>query len=289
MSRPPEELVSTRNNWFQKVETVTRNRKKRWAHRVFLVEGVRSLNALLAHPEWEVEALLYADGEALSKWADDMLDHLPARYHLKFAPELMAEVSDREDTSELMALVRIPPIDDQRLEIGPNGLVVVLDRPGNPGNLGSVIRSVDAFGAAGIVITGHAVDPFDPVTIRATAGSFFNVPISRVQGRAEFAGWLESERGAGLQVLGTSARGTKSLFECDLTGRTLLVMGNETDGISAWLREQCDVLARFDMQGEASSLNLACATTAILSEAARQRSRHEPRDEPPVSGSSFIR
>ena len=267
--------VTTKNQWFQRAEVVLRNRKKRWQHRQFLVEGVRAINQLRQSPQWQVEALLYSPDERLSGWAQDLLQELSCAYHLEFARELLAELSDKEETSEVLALVNMPVIDDIPVKLSEKAVVVLLDRPSNPGNLGSIIRSCDAFGVEQIVLTGHGVDPFDPVTIRATAGAFFNVPIARLSGHETLATWLAETKARvpDLQVIGTSAKGDLPITACDFTGPTLLCLGNETMGLSTWLKEQCDTLAYIHMQGVASSLNLACATTAILFEACRQRGK----------------
>ena len=266
--------MSSRNQWFQRVVTLKTNRKKRWHHHQFVVEGVRSINQLRGNGRWQVAAILYAHNERLSGWASDVLDEVPAAHHLEVDSVLMAELSDKEDTSELIAVVDMPQVDGLQLTLGSHDVALVLDRPGNPGNLGSILRSCDAFGVrGGVVIVGHGVDPFDPVVVRASAGSFFNVAISRLQSKGDLQEWIARVKEAlpDLQVVGTSAAGTMPPWDCDFARPTILVMGNETQGLSAWLKECCDSLLRIDMQGAASSLNLACATTAFLYEAHRQR------------------
>lgn len=267
--------VTSKNQWFQRAEVIQRNRKKRWQHRQFLVEGVRAINQLRRLPQWQVEALLYSPDERLSGWAQDVLQEIPCVYHLEFGGDLLAELSDKEETSEVMALVNMPVIDDIPVKLTEKSVVVLLDRPSNPGNLGSIIRSCDAFGVDSLVLTGHGVDPFDPVTVRATAGAFFNVPLARLSSHETLATWMADAKASvpTLQVIGTSAKGELPLTACDFTGPTLLCLGNETMGLSAWLKEQCDTLAYIHMQGVASSLNLACATTAMLFEVCRQRGK----------------
>ncbi len=235
--------VTTKNQWFQRVETIQRNRKRRWQHRQFLVEGVRAINQLRQTTRWQVEALLYTPAQPLSSWAQEMLATIDCPYHLALAPELLAELSDKEETSELLALVNMPAIDDVpvRLTSKPNhkALVVLLDRPSNPGNLGSIIRSCDAFGVDHLLLTGHGVDPFDPVTIRATAGAFFNVSVVRLSGHDTLAAWFAETKASvpDLQVIGTSVKGDLPLTACDFTQPTVLCLGNETLGLSSWLKE----------------------------------------------------
>lgn len=273
--QPETIAVITKNNWFQRAEVIQRNRKKRWQHRQFFVEGVRAINQLRNSSTWQVEALLYNPSERLSGWAEDVLTEIPCRYHLELTSDLIHELSDKEDASEVMAIVNMPIIDERPVNMQEQGVVVLLDRPGNPGNLGSIIRSCDAFGVDHLVITGHGADPFDPVTIRATAGAFFHLPLTRISGNEALARWFTACRATlpDLQIIGTSAQGDQPLGSCDFTKPTILCMGNETLGLSAWLKEQCDLQAYMHMQGVASSLNLACATTAILFEICRQRGK----------------
>lgn len=267
--------VTTKNQWFQRADVIKRNRQKRWQHKQFLVEGVRAINQLRQAPAWKVEALLYTPEKRLSGWAQDVLREIECPYHLELSSTLLQELSDKEETSEVLAIVNMPEIDTDGagIDIGPNSLLVLLDRPGNPGNLGSIMRSCDAFGVDHLLLTGHGVDPFDPVTIRATAGAFFSVPLIRFTSNERLAEWLARARQMmpALQLIGTSAQGALPLTQCNFIHPTLLLFGNETMGLSSWLKEQCDALAQISMQGVASSLNLACAVTAVLFEVYRQR------------------
>lgn len=267
--------VTSKNQWFQRAEVIQRNRKKRWQHRQFLVEGVRAINQLRHSTKWQVEALIYSPEERLSGWAQDVLNEIPCASHLEFSRELLAELSDKEETSEVLALVNKPVNDDIPVALTQKSVVVLLDRPSNPGNLGSIIRSCDAFGVDHLILTGHAADPFDPVTVRATAGAFFHVPLARLSGNETLATWLAEAKATvpDLQIIGTSAQRDLPLTACDFTRPTILCLGNETMGLSVWLKEKCDTLAYMHMQGVASSLNLACATTAILFEVCRQRGK----------------
>lgn len=267
--------VSTENQWFQRVETLKNNRAKRRQLGQFFVEGVRSINQLRGNPRWRTEALLYPAGRRLSGWAMDVMAELDPPDLLEVAPPLMEKLCDREEGSELIAIVRMPERGVPPAASGPAGLAVVLDRPGNPGNLGSILRSCDAFGADALVITGHAVDLYDPLVIRASAGAFFSQPAAVLEEQAALEAWLKSLEAAstGLRILGTSAKAEKPVTDFDLAAPTVLCFGSETMGLSRRFKERCHDLATIPMRGAASSLNLACAVTAVLFEAARQRGR----------------
>jgi TrmH family RNA methyltransferase len=188
--------------------------------------------------------------------------------------DLLTELGEKdEDRPELLAVVEMPADDLGRIEVGRDFLGLVLDRPASPGNLGSIIRSADAFGAAGVVVTGHAADPYDPRSVRASTGSLFARPVVRLASPRELTAWLAAQRARGypIALAGADEGGEREVFDADLTVPTLLVMGNETAGLSTAWRERCDYLVRIPMTGSASSLNVANAATVVLYEATRQR------------------
>ncbi|WP_424185957.1 TrmH family RNA methyltransferase [Actinokineospora sp. G85] len=152
-------------------------------------------------------------------------------------------------------------------------LVVAFDRPTSPGNIGAITRSCDALGAAALVVTGHAADPYDPKSVRATTGSLFAVPTVRVGSPRDVGEWVEAVRSQGtpLTIVGTDEHGPSRITEVDLTGPTLLVIGNETKGMSTTWHALCHTTLHIPIGGAASSLNAANAATLALYEAARQR------------------
>ncbi|WP_229402505.1 TrmH family RNA methyltransferase [Micromonospora okii] len=265
--------ITTRNASFQQWQALLVNRTKRQRLGEFLVQGVRPITLALEQG-WEIRALLYPDGRNLSRWCRDLLDRAAAT-RVALAPELMHELGGKEEESpELLAVVGQPEDDLGRLPVGPKMLVVVFDRPKTPGNVGTLIRSADAFGASGVVVTGHAADPYDPKAVRASTGSLFAVPVVRVASHRDVLDWVAALRARGLsrlQIVGTDEHGDSDVADHDLTGPTLLLVGNETHGLSAGWQEASDRTVRIPIVGAASSLNAAAAGTVVLYEAARQR------------------
>jgi TrmH family RNA methyltransferase len=183
----------------------------------------------------------------------------------------MAELGDKDEPPELLLVVAQPADDLDRIDLGPRSLTVALDRLSSPGNLGTLLRSADAFGATGVAVTGHAADPYDPRCVRASTGSVFSVPVVRVPSYRDLVERVDATAPRPV-VVGTDEAGTVDVREVDLTGPVVLVVGNETTGLSSGWRERCDVLARIPMAGTASSLNAATAGSLVLYEAMRQRS-----------------
>jgi TrmH family RNA methyltransferase len=273
-------VIASRNARFQELAALLTNRAKRQRSGEFLVQGVRPITLAVEHGP--VRCLLYAHGRRLSSWARGLLDRADA---VPMDPELLAELADKPD-AELVAVAALPPDDLSRIAAGGRSecpavntagraaseearatmrTVIVLDRPSDPGNIGTVVRSADAFGASGVVVTGHAADPYDPKAVRASTGSLFAVPIVRVPAPRAVIDWARS---AGMRIIGSDEAGTVDVDACDLHG--LIVIGNETRGMSAAWFAACDEVARIPIGGAASSLNAASAATVFLYEAARK-------------------
>ncbi len=264
--------IYSENNAFQHVDTLRRKREKRGRHREFFVEGVRPINQALAYG-WTIRAFLYSRDRPLSDWAEEILAGSRAATHFELPLPLLERLSNKAEPSELLAVVAMPDDDLARIPLRDDLRVVIFDRPASPGNLGTIIRSCDAFGVDGLVITGHAVDLYDPETISATTGSLFALPAVRVPAPADLAPWFERIRRAigPFQIVGTSARADLDVADRDLTGPTILVLGNETRGLSAGFKALCDVLVTIPIGGSATSLNVASAASILLYEQDRQR------------------
>lgn len=264
---PPAQRVTTRNAAFQQWQALLSNRAKRQRAGEFIIQGVRPVTLAVEH-RWPVHTMIYDISRPLSHWARDMLAASGAR-QVAMAPELLSELGEKQDGApEIVAVAAIPPDDLSRIPEAPDLLAVAFDRPASPGNIGTLIRSADAFGAHGLIVTGHAADPYDPKSVRASTGSVFAVPVVRSNSHAEVSDWA---RARDVTIIGTDEKGDEDVADLDLTGPVVLVIGNETTGLSAAWRQACDAIARIPITGAASSLNAAGAATIVLYEAARQR------------------
>nr|WP_202489717.1 RNA methyltransferase [Streptomyces sp. SID8381] len=254
------------------MQTLLGNRAKRGRAREFLVQGVRPITMAVDHG-WTVRSLLYDADRPLSRWAEDLLRRTDAE-RVAMAPRLLGELSEKADgAAEVLAVVAMEPDDLSRIAVHDGFFGLLFDRPTQPGNIGSIVRSADAFGADGLIVTGHAADPYDPKSVRASTGSFFAVPVVRSPSHHEVVEWLAKERAQGrpVAVVGTDEDGEADVSEFDLTQPVLLLIGNETAGLSAAWRDLCDHVVSIPMTGSASSLNASNAASVVLYEARRQR------------------
>ena len=259
-------IIKKRDAEFQKLEVLKTNRAKRTHYGEFLVEGVRNINEAVKNC-WKVVSWVYPHGTTLSDWAKNYITNVPATVNLALEPNLMRDISGKSDTSELMAILEMRnlPFDI----FNNDSLIAVFDRPSNRGNLGTIIRSCDAFGIGGLIVTGHGADLYDADTITATMGSFFNVKTARAESNEQLTEWIKR---CGLNVIATTAHSEKSIYDVDFTRPSLILIGNETDGLSNFLYSISDEIATIPMAAcsSASSLNVACAASIIFCEARRQ-------------------
>ena len=156
-----------------------------------------------------------------------------------------------------------------RLELTPSSApwVMFLDAVSDPGNLGTILRSAEAMGAAGVVLGSGTVDSFNPKVVRASAGALFHVPV--VEGAT-----LAEVKALGYRVLATSSHeqaGSRRLAEADLDGAVCVVLGSEAHGVSPELTANVDGWIRIDHAGRAESLNVAMAATIVSYELTRAR------------------
>lgn len=266
--------IHKQDNFFQRAEVIKRNREKRTQHGQFLVEGVAQISIAVKHG-WTIEAFLYAADRPLSKWANELVKSAVAQELWELAPNLMAMLSDKDETSELLAIIETRKLTPTDIPVSSTDLVVVFDRPSSPGNLGSSIRSADAFGADGIIVTGHAVDIYDPFVVRGSMGAIFGLPVATATSHLDVKQWVENARAQGrdYQVIGSSGKTETLLTTQDFTRPTVLILGNETVGMSRGYWEICDAVVKIPIGGELSSLNVSCAASILMYEITRQRAR----------------
>ena len=268
-----EAKVFTKNNIFQKFEVLKTNRNKRYRYHEFFVEGVRSLNEAVRN-NWKIKSFVY-DKNNLSDWAKDMINKVNTDMNYCLTPELMKELSGKEDTSELMAVIEMREDELEQVTLSEKPFIVLFDRPSNRGNLGTMIRSCDALGVDMLIITGHAVDLYDTDVVVSAMGSFFKLPVIRISDNKALFEYIDKlkKRYTDFTTIGTTAHYEDPVYSINLTSPLMLMMGNETMGLNKTLKEYCDLLCTIPMSENsyATSFNVSCAASILMYEITRQR------------------
>lgn len=240
--------------------------KNRKASGLFIAEGLK-LVADAIEANWQVRTLVHASSVA----AQPLVQRLAATTHARggsviaVSEAVLAKISRRDNPQTVLGVFEQKTVAVDGIRPTPAGVWVALESIRDPGNLGTIVRTVDAVGAAGVILVGDTVDPFSVEAVRATMGSIFAVPLARAT-RAEFAALAKSWRGT---IVGTHLSGTTDYRAAGYRGPVLLVMGGEQAGLTPDVAALCNTLVKIPMAGKADSLNLAIATAVMLFEIRR--------------------
>ena len=254
--------ITSRSNPKIKEARSLKQRKTRADTGLFVVEGIRHV-AEAIEAGAPVEYLIYSPEMLTSPFAREMVDQQRARglpVH-SATPAVYESLSERENPAGLLAVVRqqrrrLADLDPASL---PWGVAAV--SPQDPGNVGTLIRTVDAVGASGLLLLDAGVDPYHPSAVRASLGSLFWVPVANAT-FAEFAAWSRQHR---YHVYGTSAKGSVDYQTIDRYEQpSILLLGSEREGLTPDQLALCEKVVRLPMRGRATSLNLSVAAGVLL-------------------------
>lgn len=270
--------IFSKNADYQRFEVLKHNRNKRYKYNEFFVEGVKNINSAILN-NWKIVSFIYTREKTLSDWAENILKTVKTSINYELTSQLMADLSEKNDTSELIAIVAMRADDLSKVQLSHNPLIAVFDRASNKGNLGTIIRSCDALGIDVLILTGHSVDLYDTDVIVSSMGSFFRVQVIRVTQNNQLFDFINNlrEKYSDFKAIGTTAHKQFPLYQVDLTVPSMIFIGNETEGLCNTYKENCDYMVTIPMaeQSSATSFNVACAATVLFYEAARQRAESQ--------------
>lgn len=253
----------------QHIKDVTQVREKRakFRHTAFLIEGPHLLEMAL-NAGVQIKEVFAIEEFMNTKKHQSMLKKITASV-FQVTEQILKKITDTETPQGIVAVAGYEPGTLDTLPFKATPLLVVLDAIQDPGNLGTIIRTADAAGADAVILLPGSCDAFMPKVIRATAGSFFNIPFVHAEPDT-LVDWLRKKK---IQLAVTAADAEKTVFEADLSGGIAIAFGNEAQGISDQLRKAADLFLNIPILGKAESLNVATSAAICLYEAVRQGRR----------------
>lgn len=260
-----ELITSIQNPLVKRVRSLA-DRKHRRREGAFVVQGVQPVWRAV-EAGWAIETLIVVP-ERLPESAERMVAEQRARGGrvVEFGAELAARLTDRDRPPGLFAVVRSRTSTLAELPVDADAVFVALHDVGNPGNLGTVVRTADAAGASGVILIGDTADPFAPSAVKASMGSLFAVPVAEVGDAATFLAWA---RRGGVEVLAASGYAVPTHWSVPYRAPLAVLLGSEGEGLPADIMSRADRRVRIPMVGTAESLNLAVAAGLMLYEARR--------------------
>ncbi|MGB7285704.1 MAG: RNA methyltransferase [Salaquimonas sp.] len=245
-------------------------KKNRDASGLFIAEGLK-LVADALETGWKIKTLIYSKNTLGQKGLAEIAARCRAKGAdiLEVNDKVLTAISRRDNPQTIIGVFHQSwsNVDEIAQKTKSNSdVIVALDRVRDPGNLGTILRTCDAVGVKGILLIGETTDPFSIEATRATMGSVFHVPMARMS-ESEFLEWRKTFKG---RIAGTHLEGAADYRKIDWQASpTLLLMGNEQQGLTDALAETCDDVVIIPMAGKADSLNLAIATGVMLFEIRR--------------------
>jgi TrmH family RNA methyltransferase len=255
-----KEVTSLANPIIKDIKALT-NKKSREESGTFLAEGLKLVIDAI-ELGWAIRTLVYAKGAKGKPLVEQMAARTVASggLVLEVSEKVIASITRRDNPQMVVGIFeqRWKPLRDIRPRDGETW--VALDRVRDPGNLGTIIRTVDAVGGGGVILVGECCDPYSVEAVRATMGSVFAVALARAD-EAAFAEWRKAWPGS---VAGTLLSAGTDYRSADYRAPAMILLGNEQQGLTPEMASLCDVNVKIPMRGRADSLNLSVAAGIML-------------------------
>lgn len=249
-------LITSLSNPLIKQVRSLRQKKVRQESGLFLVEGIHHVGEAL-EAKWDVESILYAPELLISSFARDLIARLGSKPQ-PVSTEVMESLADKENPQGILAMVRQKQARFSDLHSAKT--CVALVSPQDPGNVGTILRTMDAVGVDAMFLLDGGVDVYHPTVVRSSMGTIFWKPIVH----ASFADFIFWAKGKHIQLIGTSAHADVDYHTLVPRHPWVLLLGNEQKGLTIDQTKACDVTVSLPMKGRVSSLNLSVAAGVLL-------------------------
>ena len=254
---------------FQIIKSLKTNRVKRNKTREVFVEGIECIKQAVKSNA-EITRIIIRDKNDLSGCGKNIIEQNKNAKIIYMCEKLYNDLADKTEPSEMLVTVKI---NNNKIEdiTAKDPFIIVFDRPSDHGNLGSIIRSANAFNADGIFITGHGADFYEPKVIRASLGSVFFTKIILIESMVQLYEYIKHQKEKNnMEIIGTDSAGAVSLEDCNIKKPVMLIIGNEAKGLSVKLKEICDKIVSIPMNGNVNSLNVSCAASIMMWEISKK-------------------
>ena len=257
----PIRITSASNSIIKEIRRL-HDKKGRQKSKAILLEGTRLVTEALAS---EAKIRYFVLSDSFYEKSDGILSEYPDTKAFLVPDELFVRIGETKTPQGVMSAVELPDYDSSMI-LGLRRLIV-LENVQDPGNLGAIIRTADACGLDGVLLSRDSADPYNPKVIRSTMGSIFHLPVIVAPDIYEA---LEGLKRYGVKVAAADIRNAVPCWEADLSGNTAIVVGNEGSGISERMLQLADLAVMIPMPGKAESLNASAAASILLYESMRQ-------------------
>lgn len=260
------EISSKNNSLIKEIKGLYR-RKNRWANKQFIIEGIKVVKEAILN-KVNIKQIIYSEKLLSTPEGQELFQNIQFRDNVvKLTDNLFNEIADTDNPQGILAIVEFIEREFSDILNIKNPALLFLDRVQDPGNMGTIIRTGDAFNIDGIIIGEGCVDPYNPKVVRSTMGSIFRVPLYVCADSLDF---LLNFKGKDIKVLATSLDG-RLLYNENFQGGFICIIGNESRGVDPKIMSIADSAIKIPMPGKAESLNAGVAASIIMYESMRCR------------------
>lgn len=235
------------------------------------MEGLR-LCEEAANSSWPIESVLFTASFEQKPRGELLLRKLQKR-NAQLSPvkaQVLSKLSDTVTAQGIICVAKTKSLPFRDLWEKKPRVLVALDGIGDPGNLGTLIRTADAFGIGGVILSGDTVELYNPKVVRSTMGSLFHLPVFDDVDLKEAIPQLKKRR---FKIFGTDVKRGRKIQRLSPSGKVCLLIGSEAEGLGSESLQLCDDVIRIATYGKAESLNVAVAGGILLYELTKQRTR----------------
>lgn len=256
-------ITSTSNVQIKQITALLKKSKERKEQKAFVVEG-RKMFEEICQDKSRVIKTYFSDSYVKEQYSGRSLPEVPYEIVADSVFDAMAETVTPQG---VLAIVRMPEYSLQEM-IKNAGTLVLLENLRDPGNLGTIIRTAEAAGVSGVILSRESVDIYNPKVIRSTMGAVYRVPFLYVE---DFMALLAELRAEDVRLLAAHLKGQKTFDKADYSGKVGILIGNEANGLSEEASELANEKVLIPMAGSVESLNAAVAAALLMYEAFRKQ------------------
>lgn len=256
-------ITSTSNVQIKQIMALLKKSKERKEQKAFVIEGRKMFEEICQEKSRIIKAY-FSDSYVKAGYAEAAMQSVPYEIVADSVFDAMAETVTPQG---VLAIVKMPeyPLEDM---VADAGTLVLLENLRDPGNLGTIIRTAEAAGVSGVILSRESVDIYNPKVIRSTMGAVYRVPFLYVE---DFTELLKELRKKDVRLLAAHLKGQKTFDKADYSGKVGILIGNEANGLSEEASELANEKVLIPMAGSVESLNAAVAAALLMYEAFRKQ------------------
>ncbi len=256
-------ITSTSNVQMKEISALLKKSKERKEKRTFVIEGRKMFEEICRNPSKIVKAY-FSDSYWKEQYNNRPMPQIPYEIVADSVFDAMAETVTPQG---VLAIVKMPEYSVEDM-IEKAGTLVLLENVRDPGNLGTIIRTAEAAGVAGVILSKESVDIYNPKVIRSTMGAVYRVPFVYAE---DFNELLKTLKMQGVRLLAAHLKGQKTFDKADYSGKVGILIGNEANGLSEEASDAAEEKVLIPMAGNVESLNAAVAAALLMYEAFRKQ------------------